>query len=139
MGGSAWTLAWKPAVFWVRALDGVASWWLFARTLLAGLILGAGWAGEDLGAGGICVQQSFLLFSFLPLVFLLSFSGNKPKEEKKLKKASLASESSRRTGMSRGASTPQDGDALSGVSFFSKHIATTSLFQALGNVAKTIT
>lgn len=79
-------------MFWVRALDSVASRWLFARgcTLLAGLILRAGWTGEDLGSERICVQLSFLLFSFLPLVFLLPFSGNKAKQEEKVKKASPA-------------------------------------------------
>lgn len=85
-------------MFWVRTLDCVASRWLFARgrALLAGLTLGAGWTGgarcrgTAVGPGRICVQLPFLLFSFLPLVFLLPFSGNKAKEEEKVKKASLA-------------------------------------------------
>lgn len=92
MGSSAWTRAWRPSAgLQVGALDCVASRWLFARgcALFAGLVLGAGWTGESLGSG-ICAQQSFLLFSFLPLVFLLPFSRNKAKEEEKVKRASPA-------------------------------------------------
>lgn len=77
-------------MLWVSALDCVASRWLFARghTLLAGLALGAGWTGENVGTG-VCTLQLFLLFSFFPLIFLLPFSGNKAKEEK-VKRASTA-------------------------------------------------
>jgi hypothetical protein len=38
------------------------------------------------GSGRIGVQLPFLLFSFLPLVFLFPFSGNKAKEEEKKSK-----------------------------------------------------
>lgn len=90
MGSSAWTLTCRPAVLWVSALDCVASRWLFARgrTLFAGLALGAGWTGEDVGLGVRALQLSLLL-CFFPLVFLLPFSGNKAKEEK-VKRASTA-------------------------------------------------
>lgn len=141
MGGSAWTLAWRPAVFWARALDCVSSRWLFARgcTLHAGLILGAGWTGEDLGSGRICVQLSFLLLSFLPLVFFLPLSGNKAKGEEKVKKKKKPHllQSSRWTEVSRRATTPQDGYRMHCLRWASSLniIASTSLDQALWNVA----
>lgn len=131
VGSSAWTLTCRPAVLWVSALDCVASRWLFA-----GLALGAGWTGEGVGLG-VRASQLSLLLCFFPLVFLLPFSGNKAKEEK-VKRASTAWESSRRTEMLGGAVTPQDG-------YGDKHflwwasplsvVATTFLCQPLQNAA----